>query len=171
MNLCGFSYEHNWKLIYSASTDGFSAKDYHSKCDKIENTLLLIKSTHQNIFGGYMAKALDPNTEWINDPSAFIFSLVNKKKSPFISKCLNSGVEAICYNPSYGPVFGGGASVGGGIDLKLASNSNVNKESFSNFGFSYKHEKYAKKSFEAQTILAGEYKFQTVDIEVYKQIK
>jgi hypothetical protein len=40
-------------LIYRASQDGFEANDFHSKCDQKPNTLMIIKSEHGNIFGGY----------------------------------------------------------------------------------------------------------------------
>ena len=67
---------------------------------------------------------------------------------------------AIYCGSSYGPKFGGG-------DIHIASGSNSNQGSFTNFGFSYKHPDYQYESEKAKSILAGSYNFQTVDIEVF----
>jgi hypothetical protein len=54
MGLCGFSRIQRWKLLYRASNDGFSAKNFHDKCDGKRNTLTVIKTANSNIFGGYV---------------------------------------------------------------------------------------------------------------------
>ncbi len=38
--------------MYVGSKDGFSSKDFHGKCDKKPNTLVLIKANNY-WFGGY----------------------------------------------------------------------------------------------------------------------
>lgn len=40
-------------LIYRATRDGFSAKDFHFNCDGIHHTLTIIQTTKDKIFGGY----------------------------------------------------------------------------------------------------------------------
>ena len=42
-----------FKLIYRGSKDGFTAVVFHSKCDKMGPTLIIIKSEFELIFGGY----------------------------------------------------------------------------------------------------------------------
>ena len=42
--LCKFTDDMKWTLLYRASVDGFSAKDFHKKCDKREKTLTIIKT-------------------------------------------------------------------------------------------------------------------------------
>jgi len=56
MILCEFSLKHKWKLIYRATRDGFGATDFHSKCDRYQNSLMIIKSTKGYVFGGYTEK-------------------------------------------------------------------------------------------------------------------
>jgi hypothetical protein len=75
MDLCSLSKE--WELIYRASRDGFEGYDFHLKCDKKPNTLVIIKSTNRNIFGGYTEQDWTHTGGYKNDHKAFIFSLVN----------------------------------------------------------------------------------------------
>jgi len=71
--------------LYRATRDGFRAKDFHRKCDNFENTLVVIKSTEGNVFGGFASKpwnstpTVGSKKGYVPDQSAFIFSLVNKK--------------------------------------------------------------------------------------------
>ena len=53
MSLCEFSKDQKWNLIYKGSKDGFKASDFHSKCDDKSNTLVIVKSSNGNVFGGY----------------------------------------------------------------------------------------------------------------------
>jgi hypothetical protein len=41
------------KLIYRASIDGFAASSFHSKCDNISNTVTIIETISNSVFGGY----------------------------------------------------------------------------------------------------------------------
>jgi len=77
--------------------------------------------------------------------------------------CAN-GDNAIECVPSYGPIFGTG-----GYDFYIASGSNANQDSYSEFGKSYKHPDYPKDTEKANSILAGSLKFQTLEIEVFTQ--
>jgi hypothetical protein len=56
MSLCKFWLNQKWKLIYRATRDGFGATDFHSKCDRYQNSLMIIKSTKGYVFGGYTEK-------------------------------------------------------------------------------------------------------------------
>lgn len=44
--LCNLNSNGNWSLVYKATRDGFSSRDFHSKCDSKKNTLVIIKSTN-----------------------------------------------------------------------------------------------------------------------------
>lgn len=75
-------------------------------------------------------------------------------------KCNQSG-NSIRADSSNGPIFGGG------IDLFISDNSNINFKSYSNLGKNYKHPIYSYESYEAKTFLAGTEYFSILDIEVY----
>ena len=66
------------ELVYRASYHGFSAKEFHSKCDGISKTITIVKTSKNNIFGGYTEAAWSKNKSYSSDRSAYIFSLVNK---------------------------------------------------------------------------------------------
>ncbi len=151
------------KLQYRASRDGFSAQNFHNKCDGIANTLTIIKSEHGNIFGGFREKAWNSSGQYYADPKSFIFSLVNKENKSFKVNCTN-GVGAIYCSSSYGPSFGNSIT---GHDILIYSDSNTNKGSLCNFSSSYNHADYPKYTEKAKTILAGSYQFQTLEIEVF----
>ena len=43
----------NNKLVYRGSEDGFSHDAYHAQCDYVGPTLMIGKSEHTKVFGGY----------------------------------------------------------------------------------------------------------------------
>ena len=69
------------KLLYRLSRDGSSIFNFHSKCDYISPTLLLIESHDQNKFGGYTTASWDMfSGEYKNGTKTFLFSLTRNKK-------------------------------------------------------------------------------------------
>lgn len=163
MRLCHFPVETEWRLLYRASRDGFGAIDFHRKCDGYRNALVIIKSLNGNVFGGYTDEDWSGNGVFKNDPNAFIFSLINKEKQPLVLKCIEPQYAIWC-GPNNGPVFAGGP------DINIADHSNMNIDSLSNLGYSYKHPEYMLGTTEAQSFLAGTPKFQTLNIEVYCKV-
>jgi hypothetical protein len=166
--LCDFPESQGLDLKYRASRDGFSAQNFHTKCDGLSNTLTVIKTTNGNIFGAFAEKA------WTNgfvflDPKAFIISLINKENKPFKAMISSTNSQGSSYYAlysvsSYGPSFG---YDNGYLDILIASNSNANQSSSSDFGYAFKHQDYPAGSARARTILAGSQYFQTVEIEVF----
>ena len=156
MRLCEFKDRQKWTLLYRASEDGFSGESFHKKCDGFKNTLTVITSTSDNIFGGYTGAAWNQSEDWIYDTDSFIFSLINKLNSPFKSNCIKNEYS-IYGGSSFGPVFGDGH------DLHIASNSDKNQYNCSNVGYSYE---CAQNN---NSILAGSRYFKTKEIEVYKE--
>jgi hypothetical protein len=167
--LCEFPKSQEWKLLYRASIDGFLSKDFHSKCDRIENTLTVIKSESGNVFGGYTNKAWTPGVSELQiyntDPNAFIFSLINEESKSFKVFCPDGGKHAILCHRNWGPTFGNGWS-----DIYIADNSNTNNTSVCNLGNTYKHPDYPVGTEKAKNILAGSYGFKTTEIEINTKI-
>ena len=117
-----------------------------------------------NIFGGFTEHkwysnddAEDSEEDFVRDPKAFIFSLVNKEEKSFKAMCSNKGKVAIYCHSEDGPGFGEKY-----IDIK--TNSNVKKDSYCD---SYQHPDYLKWTAKADNILAGSNFFETIEIEVY----
>ena len=95
VNLCDFLVGQKWELKYRASRDGFKASDFHSHCDGISKTLTVIKAKSGNIFWGFTEQEWHSGCEFVADPKAFLFSLVNKEEKPFKVMCSNEGDYAI----------------------------------------------------------------------------
>ncbi len=153
----------NWNLIYRGTRDGFGAKDFHRECDGVAKTVTIVKTTNGNIFGGYTDLPWSSHNTGIDhiDNNAFIFSLVNEKNQPFISMSKNQEGSIGC-QLNLGPVFGNKQK---NRDLLIASDSNMNTKSYSLLGNSFER---TGLSHDAQFILAGSKKFQTVEFEVYR---
>jgi len=154
----------SWSLIYQASTDGFSSRIFHKKCNGILGTLVVIRAGLNEIFGGYTEADWSDNYRFKNDSNAFLFSLVNSYnlivKMPIINP------DYAIYTADYcGPTFGDN-------DLSISTFSGVDNVDVS-IGYSNLGRTYQLPSFlvygttSAQSFLAGSYYFKVVDIEVY----
>ena len=166
IRLCEFSSSDEWSLLYRGSRDGFGAEDFHSKCDGHSNTLTLLKAKNSSfIFGGYASVSWHSLDSHVNDSNAFVFSLTNKDDQPCKMKIDASNEiqpPAIgCYS-EYGPIFGNYP-----FDIVISTNSNTKIKSYSNLGSTFAHPIYAKGSNQAKAFLAGSYKFQLSEIEVF----
>lgn len=162
MKLCDFPRNQKFTLLYRASLDGFSAANFHTKCDKSAKTLTIIKANSSHLFGAYTEATWNSTGSWITGNNSFLFSLINSDGTPLVMNCIEPN-HAIYCNINYGPTFGNGHS------LYIANNSNANRQSYTNLGTSYKHPKYLFGSNEAKSFLAGSYNFQVDEIEVYRK--
>ena len=163
MNLCGFSDKEKWKLLYRASRDGFSAANFHSKCDGNQNTLTIIRSNLGYVFGGYTQKPWSQKGGWENDSEAFIFSLINGQGSQKKFYCIDPQSAIYCQT-GYGPVFGAGN------DIFIANNSNqIESSSYIDSYASQTPNDHLNVCNEYHSILAGASNFLTTEIEVFQK--
>ena len=119
------------KKLYQATIDGDGAINFHSKCDNIPNTLVIIKSAGNRRFGGFTTQTWDSSNKYKDDKNAFLFSLDKQKIYPY----KNNG-KAICSHKDYGPTFGCG------YDIYLGNNAIQQKqlhtyESYSSSSYNY----------------------------------
>jgi len=165
IELCEFSPNDKWSLLYRGTRDGFGAQDLHSKCDGCANTLTILKAKESEfIFGGFTSVSWDSSDRSKSDPNAFIFSLTNNENKPLKIKIKsNQHRNAIFCNSDYGPTFGFGH------DVYIDNNANTTMNSYSFLGSTYKHPKYGYDKDEAQTFLAGSKRFRLDEIEVYQR--
>ena len=77
----------SYKLIYKATTDGFTSKAFYAAVQEFEPILVLIKSQTNFIFGGYtrISYILPFESELIphRDCHSKVFSLTNRKIFPY----------------------------------------------------------------------------------------
>ena len=146
-------------LLYRGSEHNFDGPKFHQLCDGKEKTLVLVKSTTKNLFGGYVTTAWHSNNSLSSAPGSFLFSLDKQTKHKIYK---NEG-EAIYGHQSYGPIFGGGH------DLVLFNNCHSNKKSSTNLGHTYSPpNNISFDTYASQTYLAGSYlNFQVEEYEVF----
>ena len=95
------------KKLYQATIDGDGVINFHSKCDNIPNTWVLIKSAGNRRFGGFTTQTWESTSgNWKDDKNAFLFSLDKQR----IYSYKNNGYAIYCYK-DYGPTFGGGHTI------------------------------------------------------------
>jgi len=97
------------KKLYQATIDGDGPINFHSRCDNIPNTLVLIKSAGNRRFGGFASETWESpkNSIFKDDKNAFLFSLDKQK----IYSYKYDGKALRC-NQMHGPCFGNNATLG-----------------------------------------------------------
>jgi len=154
-----------WKMIFRATKDGFSASSFRSKCSQKGPTIVVIKSSNGNIFGGYNANPWNTSGSYTISMENFLFSFKragDKKKKPVQCKSNSSNNSYSAYDGSnYGPTFGGGH------DLYLCDNCNSTASSYSNLGYTYLCDGVTYGQQNAKDFLAGAYNFTVAEYEVW----
>ena len=89
-----------YRVLFRSNIDGDLASTFHEKCDKIKNTLILIKASANKRFGGFTTQTWDGEDINKKDENCFIFSIDKMKVYDIIE-----GQNAINCNPDLGPVF------------------------------------------------------------------
>ena len=156
------SFEHlasKLTLLYRASEYNFESSKFHKHCDGKAPTLVLIRSKSQNLFGGYSTAAwISSDGSCSKAPGSFLFSL-DKQTKHVIFKNEDKAIENYS---SFGPRFGSGS------DISLNDKCNANTTSYSNLGNTYSLSNgLVSGSEEAKCYLAGSYKFEVAEYEVF----
>ena len=106
----------SFNLLYRQSIDGATAKKFHQKCDYKPNTITIVETMKNYVFGGFTRIAW--NSMAYADNNAFLFLLrTPEQNNSFKSSELNDkcGIfqirkeytgYAVCPSPSTGPAFG-----------------------------------------------------------------
>jgi len=81
----------NFTLLYQASIDGFGFENFHKNCNDKENTIVLVFTDNNRIFGGFTELEWDSYSGWKEGNKGFIFSINDNKiyynKSKYKIKC------------------------------------------------------------------------------------
>ncbi|CAF0815814.1 unnamed protein product [Brachionus calyciflorus] len=128
LDLCQFDRNSKFKLVYRATHDGFSAANFHQKCDNISSTLTIIQTTTGEVLGGFTEQTWAPSASYKNDPNAFVYNLKNNNRYKLKIKNIK---QAIYCHTNYGPTFGSRH------DLFVCDNSNISNSSYCYMGKAY----------------------------------
>lgn len=119
--------KHYLDLVYRGSRDGFSASNFHKRCDNVGPTVTILESTTGGKFGGYCSISWSTEGNYKSAEGSFLFSIDRKQKLPII----RNPQSATYHNSQNGPVFGASH------DLYVSKNCSTNNDSFSNLGGSF----------------------------------
>ena len=88
--------------------DGDGPINFHTKCDGISNTLILIKSAGNRRFGGFASQTWESSSNEYNkdDINSFLFSLDKQK-----IYCYKKDGKALRCHKDNGPCFGLGYTI------------------------------------------------------------
>ncbi|XP_012229834.1 uncharacterized protein [Linepithema humile] len=148
----------SWRLLYRASSHGYSAASFHRHCDNASPTFVILMGMRGEICGGFSDVSwgkTHSKVQYVSSERSFLFTLANTKDIPPTKFDIIKKSFAICPHPDIGPIFGAGA------DLLISNNCNVNKDSYTNLPHSYDGE------HASSTLLMSDYHFSVVDYEVF----
>ena len=131
----GFTCDQKIVLLYNATRDGFCSQVFHDKCDNKGATWTVIEDVNGNIFGGYTSASWQSRDDYVYDPSAYLFTLVNPHGIPPTTYKLRedeSGKYSIRDRHQNLPTFGGGYDL-----YVVADKPDVYSESHTRFPYSY----------------------------------
>lgn len=155
-----------FKLLYRASRDGLSAKEFHNMCDNQGSTITLCKTTSSKVFGGFTNLDWDSTSGFKgNDPQAFIFSIDHKIKLT----CHDQNKVINCRS-IFGPTFGGGDISIENYRGSISTNSSSYSDSYSLCGISYGKNENITSKFYLIGYANHSYNFIPEEIEVYSVI-
>ena len=120
----------SFELIYRATRDGDTTKDFHRMCDNKAPMIFLFKTPKEYIFGGYTTTVLnnpDNKDFYLKDDKAFVFSLNSRAK--YNTKDKNKSIAI--YN-NFLIIFGNGNN-----SIQIENNALASKTNWSNPHGSY----------------------------------
>ena len=149
-----------WKLIFRASSHDFSADAFHTHCDGVSPTYVLILGSQGYLSGGFSDVPWSRGDgkgrgRYAASEKAFLFSLHCPDKTTPVRYDIKKKMFAIAHHANFGPVFGAGA------DLSIADHCHMSDASYSNLPHSYDGESASNVS------LFGNYNFTVIDYEVF----
>jgi archaellum component FlaC len=150
-----------FKILWRGSRDGFTAREFHGRCDGHANTLTVILDTNGNIFGGFTPLKWESPTSWEykrdEKLKSFLFTIKNPHNiSP--RRCLLKAEkkdQAIICSSISGPNFN---------DIRVSDNCNTNTKSSTQLDYTYT--KNTGRS--GEEVLTGSQFFKVQEIEVFE---
>ncbi|RHZ87376.1 hypothetical protein Glove_37g100 [Diversispora epigaea] len=95
------SNQYKFKLLVRGSRDGFDVKTIFEICDKVSNTVIVVKVQGTGeIIGGYNPLEINNEEKWCSSRDSFIFSLKTENLKNSIVSRVTDFSSAIYYNSS-----------------------------------------------------------------------
>jgi hypothetical protein len=148
------------QLLYRGSSHGFGCKDFHRLCNGHSNTLTIIKTSENYIFGGYSPLEWRSRDSGVSDGSlkSFLFTIKNPHNLRPRIFVQQKKKHAIHDTPTTGPSFGAG------YDILISAQSDSGLHSVSNLGVTYVNDT----GLAGTSVFAGSSQFNVAEIEVFE---
>ena len=167
----------NIRLLYRGSRDGFKAQNFHDRCNNKGETLVIIKSNTDYIFGGYTEINWD-NTKWNGkvgeqnnarrqgNGNEFVFTLKNPHNiSPSKFNMKNEWLNhSICCDVNLGPIFGCN-------DIRVENDCNIKKNRFTFYDFHRGEYCFDDTTGKKRLLFTGTETYTIKEIEVFNIIR
>jgi hypothetical protein len=167
----------NIRLLYRGSRDGFKAQNFHDRCNNKGETLVIIKSDADYIFGGYTEINWD-NTKWNGkvgeqnnarrqgNGNEFVFTLKNPHNiSPSKFNMKNEWLNhSICCDVNLGPIFGCN-------DIRVENDCNIKKNRFTFYDFQRGEYCFDDTTGKKRLLFTGTETYTIKEIEVFNIIR
>jgi hypothetical protein len=102
-------------LIYKSARDGFSNLAFHSRCDTLSRSIVVIKAANGYIFGGIAGSDWTGSGMYKTSTNTFLFNLYGNASAP-IKWDINTTTSSMYAHHNYGPTFGGGHDLHTNLD-------------------------------------------------------
>ena len=70
----------NLKRIFTISVDGCALRSFYGKCEDVNNSILVVKDSENNIFGAYASEAFAPKNTFYGTGECFLFTFYKESK-------------------------------------------------------------------------------------------
>ncbi|XP_048578078.1 uncharacterized protein LOC5504431 [Nematostella vectensis] len=150
----------NWTKCYRTSNQSWSASTFHSNCDNKGPTVTIVR-VGENVFGGYTDRFWDNSRpRYKSSEKSFLFTLFNTEgyKPAKLSLKASPSSVAIDTGSGDGPIFGAGP------DLYIGPRAYGQPSSYTR---SLTYELPDGCNNRACAVLAGSYKFNPTEVEVF----
>jgi hypothetical protein len=153
-----------FNLLWRGSRDGFTAKEFHRRCDGRANTLTLIADIDGNVFGGFTPVKWESHSgkrKGDDSGRSFLFTLRNPHGVPPRKFALTAERKQSAINCCSARC----AVFGGYCDIAVHDNCDANRASCTHIG-TLCNSTYANNTAFAD-FLTGAYNFTVKEIEVF----
>ncbi|RHZ84816.1 hypothetical protein Glove_74g187 [Diversispora epigaea] len=156
---------YEFKLLVRGSRDGFDVKTIYEICDKVSNTVVVLKVKDTGeILGGYIPCELDKNnTRWIYSQDSFAFSLKTTNLKNSILSRVEDFNNAIANYPQSPLLYFGNT-------LCLENNLKTDKNSYC-LQNQYSYNKPIRSEVLANSSFGGKNRFNVEEYEVFEVSK
>ena len=144
------------RLLFRASVHGKNAAAFHRECDNKGPTVVLIRDTAGNVFGGHAPVHWASGGVGVSCPTAFLFSVVNPHGDlPAVFESKGDGCSIVRYS-DYGPAFGAGGHICVSGAFDDSSWTDIDGDSY-----------HRPATRQAQTLFTGAKYFTPEEVEVW----